>query len=268
MTLVHAILLGIIQGLTEFLPVSSSGHLILAQSVLGLSALDQYIAFDVACHLGTLFAVCLSFRRDIAALCLAQSKPARMQMGLALLPLLPLTLVLGPLRRLFGMPQYLGYFFLLTASLLFLSERLSLRRAALAAPQGSVAIKRPLLEALCIGCAQAVAILPGVSRSGSTISCALFLGWDRVQAARFSFLLSIPTIIGGSLLETLQLYRHPESQASLSLAAYGAGLGASFVVGFFTLKLLMRLAAKANFTPFALYCACIGLFTLWYQKGH
>jgi undecaprenyl-diphosphatase len=259
MSTLEAIILGIVQGLTEFLPVSSSGHLQLVQRLLGLNNLNQYILFDLVCHLGTLLALILVFFNQIKTT-FVSDRTRLYQVILGTLPLFPLVLILKPIKALFDKPEYLGYFFLLTALLLYLGIRLGSTLTAQALQ------KRKWSDAMKIGCLQAVAILPGVSRSGATISAARMLGWQQQDAVTFSFLLAIPAILGGVALETMQLYTHATSLPVISWVAYITAFLTSFVVGFFALQLLMRLAAKNKFIYFVWYCLFIGVFTILYFR--
>lgn len=251
MSLFEAIFLGFIQGLTEFFPVSSSGHLILFQKLLGMSHLENYVFFDLICHLGTLLAVLWFFYDEIR---LAFSEKTYFwQVFLGTLPLFPLALLAHPLKALFNKVELLGCFFLLTAVLLFLGERFK---------KNAATKSQSYKEAIGIGCFQALAILPGVSRSGSTISGARLFGWSTNQAIAFSFLLSIPAILGGMVLEVKDLFSS-QSTASLELTSYLAGFVAAFFTGFIALKCLIRIAARDKFKIFIWYCTGIGFFTLY-----
>lgn len=257
MTTLDAIVLGIIQGLTEFLPVSSSGHLKLAEHLLGLQDLDQYLLFDLACHLGTLLAIMLFFFQSIREL-FSEHKTRLWQMGLAILPLFPLLLVMKPIKAAYADPSYLGFFFLLTAAILFLGIYFAKNIPETARTQNK------WRDALIIGGWQALAILPGVSRSGSTISGARLLGWSASEAVTFSFLLAIPTILGGTSLELFKLWKLQEPIANLALEHYVIGIFISFFVGLGALRLLMMVALKNKFIYFAWYCLFLGLATTSY----
>lgn len=257
MTIVEALILGIIQGVTEFLPVSSSGHLKLGELFLGLKELNKYVIFDLVCHLGTLFAIFLVFHRDIWSV-LTKERKTFWLIVIATLPLAPLYFLLHNIKAIYGLPNYLGFFFLFSALILFLSEKF-----AQEAPQ-VVSSKRKVGEALFIGCAQAVALLPAVSRSGSTMAAARFLGWERAQAAKFSFFLAIPTILGGILVESIEIVKNKESVAEISSLVYFTGFIVSFLVGWAALKLLFQMLKRFTFKPFAYYCFFIGLGSLLY----
>lgn len=253
MTVFEAIILGIIQGLTEFFPVSSSGHLILAQHILGLKNLENYVFFDLVCHLGTLAAILIIFTPKILSI-FTTDRSRLVQVLIGTLPLFPLVFILKPLENLFGQPQYLGIYFFITALLLYIGikkgNEVSLQ----------ILEKRRWRDALTIGVFQAAAILPGISRSGSTLSGASLLGWSKEDAVTFSFLLAIPAILGGTALQLIKLfYTSSFTSYSVSWAAYGAGFAASFLVGYFTLSLLIKLAMKGKLMYFVIYCLMLSV---------
>jgi len=251
MTTWKAILLGIIQGLTEFLPVSSSGHLELGQYLLGMRDLHQFILFDLICHLGTLCAIVYVFLPQIKHSFSNQTR--LMQIVIGTLPLFPLVLILKPIKSLFNQPEYLGICFLITAAFLFAGTYFHLRIR-----KSSSSWKDPLT----IGLFQAVAILPGISRSGATISAARLLGWQKEEAIQFSFLLAIPTILGGTALEVAQFILHPAAPtAALTATQIFAGFLTSFFVGCFALKLLIRMMNQDKWIYFAWYCLFLGIVT-------
>ena len=260
-TIWEAIILGIVQGLTEFLPVSSSGHLTLGQHFLGFQDLHQYILFDLICHLGTLLAIFLIFFSEIKKV-ITNDFSRFKQVVLATLPLFPLALLIKPLHSLFDQPQLLGFFFIITALLIYAGNKFTARLAA-----SQTAKKRSWRDPLIIGLFQAGAILPGISRSGSTISAARMLGWERQDAILFSFLLAIPAILGGTALELIQLFAGSHVAVSgvpIGWEAYFFGFLTSFVVGAFALLLLMRIVAKDKLMIFAWYCLALGIATSCY----
>lgn len=255
MSLLQAIFLGIVQGLTEFLPISSSGHLILFQKLLNLNDLDKYVLFDLWCHVGTLLAVVAIFFLDIKVV--LKDRKKFLQLFIATLPLFPLVLAIKPLKSLFNEPQYLGYFFLITALLLFFGQRYAKIRSE------EERSSRFYPDAFKIGCFQALAVLPGVSRSGSTISCARLLGWSAEEAVTFSFLLSIPAILGAITLELGSLFLNKSKALPIDVSLYAAGCLTAFATGLIALKFLIHLARKAAFNLFIWYCAILGLLTLF-----
>ena len=259
MTTLDAILLGIVQGLTEFLPVSSSGHLQLIQHLLGMQKLDDYILFDLACHLGTLLAIFCVFAQNIKHV-FQKDRTQFWQIILGTLPLFPLVLLMKPIKAAYADVSYLGFFFLLTALILFIGVRFGKTL-----PEEKKK-KHPWRDALVIGFWQAVAILPGVSRSGSTISGARLLGWEAREAVVFSFLLAIPAILGGTTLEIFKLWQHPENVIDISFSLYATGFIVSFIMGLCALQLLIKLAIQNKFYYFAWYCLILGLATTYYFR--
>jgi undecaprenyl-diphosphatase len=251
MTIWQALLLGLVQGIAEFLPISSSGHLILVEHLLGFQNFKQYILFDLICHLGTLGAVLAVFFTDIKNTVKDKAKFA--QVFVALVPLLPLFPLIKIIQSTFDRPEILGFCFCASALILFLGERL---RWKMRGPAWQ--------DALIVGCSQAAAIFPGLSRSAATISCARILGWNPKEAVRFSFILSIPTIFAGIALESAKLLSSRTLSPDIALSAYVSGLLSAFIVGFFSLKLLIRIIGSAKFQVFAWYCLCIGLATLYF----
>lgn len=255
---IEAIILGIIQGLTEFLPVSSSGHLTLAQHLLGFKDLDHYIVFDLTCHMGTLFAILYVFKDHIRNL-FTGDRTKLYQIVIGTLPLFPIILILKQIESIYNKIHLLGFFFLLTAFLLWAGIKWGWVKSETNRKQSWIK------DALTIGAFQTLALLPGVSRSGSTISSARLLGWKSEDAISFSFLLAIPAILGGTALKLMQLIASDESlQQSISINSYIAGFTTSFIVGIFALLLLMRLVAKEKMMYFVWYCLFLGIGTLFY----
>ena len=258
--LLHVILLAVVQGLTEFLPVSSSGHLVLAGEWLGLE--EPGLFLPILLHLGTLAAVLAVYRSDVALLIRELSRGELRETGLLVVATLP-TVAVGLLlhstiREAFGSVHAAAGGLLLTASVLTLGEGFRKRNSKEDA--GGRAAVRPL-DALLIGCAQALAILPGVSRSGSTIATGMMLGIRADRAARFSFLMSIPAILGATILEGKELL----AEGALDGVSYGGpllGLLVSALVGLAALRWLLAFVAKGAFRWFAVYCALLGTATL------
>lgn len=258
MSTLEAIILGIIQGVTEFFPVSSSGHLQLFTSLLGLSHLNHLILFSLVCHLGTLLAIFCVFSEQIKRT-IQYDHTRLIQICLAILPLFPLLLIMKPIKAVFADPHYLGFCFIITAFLLYIGIQ-SNQEASLLKLQ-----KNRWRDAFMIGTFQAFAILPGISRSGATISIGRRLGWTYQEAASFSFLLAIPTILGGTVLEILQLWKTPAADMpSIGWLQYSAAFLTSFFVGYLALSWLMRVAVKGKFIYFVWYCLAVGIFSLIY----
>ncbi len=243
--LLQAIILGVVQGITEFFPISSSAHLQLARYFLHLPNSAEFVYFDLACHLGTWLALAYFLRRDIWQILRDPSKIALYTV--ALLPLIPMYLLLKPLRASLLTTDCTGYFLLVTSMLLFLASKASLPHYE-TKKWGNV---------ILIGLSQALALLPGLSRSGATMATARFCGWSWLEAAKFSFLLSLPTILGGEVLESLK-----GSPTTVSLASCAAGLSSSFAVGLVTVRLAFWMYEKNIVKPFAVYCLAAGLFMI------
>ncbi|MCA9658742.1 MAG: undecaprenyl-diphosphate phosphatase [Myxococcales bacterium] len=255
--------LGALQGVTEFLPISSSGHLSLAQRWLGIDAAAAGHRFNIVVHAGTLLAVLWVYRADVLALLRALTPGGDPQTRRLLLALAigtaPLALALVPaveagIVAIEQRPAAIGVSLLVTAGLLAFSHFADRRQENAEATPGP-------LQALVIGLLQLGAIIPGISRSGSTIAGALALGISRLAAARFSFLLSIPAILGASLKEALEIAQAPA--AGVDPLPFAIGFIASFVVGLASLRLLVHLLVKVGLLPFVPYLVVVGLAALF-----
>lgn len=264
MNIIEAILLGAVQGATEFLPISSSGHLLLVPSLFNLDEPDLNTV--AIAHLGTLLAVLVYFRRDLWQISLAvidglrrrqpmSSDDSRLGWYIALgtLPAVIAGLLLADfLDEIFGNPTAAGFFLLVTAAILVVGERLLTGLKTIAGLSG--------LDALAVGVAQAVALLPGISRSGITISAGLGRGLDRPAAARFSFLLGVPAIAAAGALALLDLAQSPDIANQLLLLAI-TFLSAA-IIGFACIHFLLTWLRQHTLYPFAIYCAAFGTFYL------
>ncbi len=254
MTYIQALILGIVQGITEFFPVSSSAHLRLCKKLLGIPDGEHLLYFDLLCHAGTLLALILFLRKDIL-LILKDLQKIKLYF-IALLPLVPAYFLLKPVRIALSDPSYLGYFLLVTAAILFAASK---KKTPLIGQEKSQKWK----NVLWIGFAQAAALIPGISRSGSTIATARFCGWSLHEGAKFSFLLAIPTILGGEFLETVKLLQNSsEAGNSVSLWSYGIGFMASFGIGLFSVRAVFWIYERNIVRPFAWYCLGIGIIAL------
>lgn len=254
--LVSLLVLALVQGVTEFLPVSSDGHLVLTQNWLGLEG--PHLSIDVALHLGTLGAVLAVFHRDLVAVLRRALRGERRELGLLLLGSVPAAVVgLGLedfFERLFesGRVAALGLF--VTAAFLLVGER-ARRRAQAKQTEERVLDWR---DALWIGAMQALAILPGVSRSGTTIATALARGIPPSDAARFSFLLSIPAVGGAVLLRVPGLIEDNGFDANLLVA-----IVVTFAVGVVALRILLAFLGRGAFLWCATYCLLLGTTALY-----
>jgi undecaprenyl-diphosphatase len=251
--LLAAALLGIVQGLTEFLPVSSSGHLILARAFFGWDLGRYGLAFDVACHVGTLLAVFLFFRRDVEAMIAAlpgaftggQQEYERLirLMVVGTLPVVAVALLFGDWLELLRSPAVVAATLVIGGVGLLLAEWVGGKE------RGEEAIGYG--EAVAIGTAQAAALIPGVSRSGATITIAMLFGLKRERAARFVFLLSLPAVVAAAAREAMDLSTIGPADAPVTLMA--VGLVVSAIVGYLTIKFFLRYLANHSLTVFAYY---------------
>jgi undecaprenyl-diphosphatase len=265
MDIVTAIVLGAVQGITEFLPVSSSGHLVLLQKVFGIS--EPALFFDTMVHAGTLAAVFVVLRRDIWAILRRIWQPLTFFLVLATLPAVFFALVFRNLiETAFESGKLLGFAFLITSALLTMSELLA-KRAGAAGGGLKKAGEMNWLDALIIGALQAAAIIPGVSRSGSTLSGALSRGLDRDFAARFSFLLSIPAILGALVLQAKDLTKSAAGTGGIGVTAIAAGTLSAAIVGFFAVRLMLKIVREKSLFGFAVYTAVLGTLALIDQFG-
>ncbi|MDR0374354.1 MAG: undecaprenyl-diphosphate phosphatase [Treponema sp.] len=262
MRIIEAVILGAAQGITEFLPVSSSGHLTLLQKIFGLSGegTQGALLFDTMVHAGTAVAVFAVLWKDIWALLKKPAQPLAGSLIIATIPAAAAALLFKDRIEavfasglFFGKP-FLGAAFLITSSLLVAAEALAKKQER---ARGHVNV----MDAVIIGCLQAAAIIPGVSRSGATLSGALARGIDRDAAARFSFLLSIPAILGALALQVMDL-ASGKADAGAAPAPLVAGTLSAAVVGFFSIKLMLKLVRERRLWGFAIYTGVLGAATL------
>ena len=250
MTTIQAIFLGLLQGLTEFLPVSSSGHLIVFQNFFGIE--EPMLTFNIFLHLGTLLAVLVVFAKDIWTLL---RRPFCREVALLIIATIPVALAgiffEDYVTGIFSSTLSVGIALIVTGAMMYISDRF----------YGHRSIKDlPFSNALIVGIFQGVAILPGISRSGSTIFASLFCGMERAQAARFSFLLSIIAILGASGKESIDLIK---STGGLHLEQfYFVGMAAAAISGFFAIKFFLNLLKKNNMKFFAFYCWIFAAITI------
>jgi undecaprenyl-diphosphatase len=262
MTPLDALLLGLIQGLTEFIPVSSTGHLLIAQHLLGIPPGDATFAFLVLVQLGTLVSLIVYFWRDLLSLLRAFfarpfSTPDNRLAWLIIIATIP-ALIAGLLLRdavemILGLPLLEAGIRLLTAAALMAgAEYFGRKNRAL----DSIT----WLDALVVGLFQILAIFPGASRSGSTISGGMFRGLDRPAAARFAFLIAVPVMLGAGTLELLDVLSLPDLGSFLPLLVIGFVTAA--VVGWLAIRWLLRYLAGHSLYVFAVYCALVGTICL------
>lgn len=269
MSVLEAIIYGIIQGIAEFLPISSSGHLALAQNFFGTDT-ENGFAFNIALHLATLLSVCVVFRKDVLALIkgffslvkklftgrikegLESGERLFLMLCVATLPLIPVKL-LGldeTVEAISSVSWIIGALLIFNGAMLFVSDRL--KQTDLSAERGGY------LRPLGVGVVQAlIGIMPGISRSGSTITGGRIFGFSREEAVRFSFLMSIPAILGACVTELPDLFSEGMSIDMLLPILVGAAVAA--IVGFFAIKLLQYISKNKGFAVFSVYCVIIGV---------
>ncbi|MBE7004892.1 MAG: undecaprenyl-diphosphate phosphatase [Ruminococcaceae bacterium] len=271
MSFLHSILLGLIQGITEFLPVSSSGHLAIAEHLLGIQGASEIPAFfDVLLHLGTLCAVFVAYWHEICDIVLEffrgvgdlargttpkRVPPARRMVLLIIVGTLPLFLVLPFKDKVESLSKnmiFIGCALLFTGMMLWLCDRMGKGRKS--------ETNTRLGDSLIVGAAQALATCPGISRSGMTITAGCFMGFERSFAVRYSFLLSIPAILGANILAL-----HDALKAGVVWAdvpAYLVGVLVAAATGYACINLLRYIAGKGRFGYFAYYCWAVGILVL------
>jgi len=285
MTPFQAFLLSVLQGATEFLPVSSSGHLVIAEALLEKDAtpLKGELLFYVLAHVGTLLSIVFVFRQQLLRLIRyvfveawdfpARGGPkgtwledSRGRLILAILLATAPTCVIGVLGKqrfeaLFGSPHSVGWALCITAALLAATLFVKPRRGE-DPESGNVSF--PLWKAVLVGVMQGFAITPGISRSGSTIAVALLLGLDRRTAGEFSFLIAVPAIMGAVVLESLKF---SATDTALSLPAGILAVAVSAVAGYVFLRLLLRFVRGGQFGYFAIYCLAVGIWAIcWFPR--
>ena len=247
--------MGAVQGVTEFLPVSSSGHLVLLKKIFGIE--EPALLFGTMLHAGSLAAIIAVLRKDVWDIIRRPFQQLTGYLFIATVPIVIAGLLLRDyVEAAFDSGEYLGIAFLITAAFLFLSERLSKRTRKV-----KKEYSMNWVDALVIGIFQAIALTPGISRSGSTLSAALFRKLDREFAARFIFLLAIPAILGALVLELAHLFRGGINQ-QIDVIPYIVGTVTSAVVGIISVKLMLVIVRKRALWGFAIYVAVLGVLVL------
>jgi undecaprenyl-diphosphatase len=271
MDIIQAIIVGIVQGLTEFLPISSSAHLIFFQEFLGLTQAN--LAFDTLLHLGTLVAVIIYFFKDIIQMIRAffsslsdifrgkfkegfENNPYKKLTWLVIIGTIPAGLmgvffkdIIEGMFQSFAIP---AFFLLVTGVLLYISQRINVGNRSIR--------KMGIKDTVIVGFAQGLAILPGISRSGATISSGLLLGLEKEFAAKFSFILAIPAILGATLIQLKDISLGLDA----NLTAYVFGFLAAAISGYLAISLFLRLIREKNLDIFAYYCWIVGTAILVY----
>lgn len=272
MTIWNAIILGLVQGIAEFLPISSSGHLSVLQNLFHMStAEDGHMFFDVLLHLGTLISICIVYWHDIVAMfretiCFfgdmkkpaaerKQQLPAARMVLMIIIATLPLFVILpinDYVEQLYYHTFFIGIAFALTGCLLFVSDRMPVGKRT----EKNMRIK----DALIIGVCQAIATIPGLSRSGTTITAGMATGLNRDFAVKFSFMMSLPAVLGANILS---LAKAAKAGIDVSLLpAYLVGMVVAMISGIFAIGLVKRITSKGRFGNFAYYCWGVGALTI------
>ena len=264
MSIWFAALQGLVQGLTEFLPVSSSGHLVLVQALFGGDVETNYMLFNVLLHFGTLLSVVVAFWKDIKELFVEffgwvrdgfkiNGHPYRRFIVMLLITLIPMFIILpveSKLEAAFSSPLLVGLLLMVTAVLLFLSEK--------APKKHKTEQNATWLDALIVGIGQMFAVLPGLSRSGTTICTGLFRGFSREFAVRFAFIMSLPVVLGANILELVDVIQDPSLMGDASVTCYIVGIVVSMISGLAAIRLVKFITNRGNFRPFVVYCALVG----------
>ena len=256
MTITEALISGVVQGLTEFLPVSSSGHLVLVHRFFGFT--EPSIFFDICLHVATLAAVILYFGRDIVTLIREKNLGWLFYIAIGTVPAVLAALFFDKKISTFFVDSGKVALMLILTGLALFAGQFALWRE-----------RRPgrgptLLTSLLVGIAQAFALLPGISRSGVTISTGLVSGIKAEEAFRFSFLLSVPVIIGAAIYKALTL--DITSIVSGNLVSYAAGMGVAFIIGLLSLRLLWWVIKENRLFIFGIYCLLLGAIGIFFWK--
>ncbi len=257
MSLLLACLLGFVQGITEFFPISSSTHLRWCKERFGMLHEESDILFDLFCHLGTIGALLMHFRRDLFVL-FSQGRKELWLFFIALIPLVPGYFLFKPLREQPLLLSHLGWSLLATAAILYVGERFALTKRALDPQEVARLPKQDMRTACWIGMAQALTLIPGISRSAATISSARIAGWNAPRATRFSFLLSIPTILGGCALECAKSL-YAGASFLYPWTYYFAGFFAACISGICMIRMAVSILERGRMKFFAAYCFVFGL---------
>lgn len=253
MNIYQAIISGVVQGITEFFPISSSGHLVILHSIFGFKKPE--IAFDVFLHIGTLLSVLIFFSKDIAAI-ITKDRRTLYLLAWASVPTFIIGFALkGPAESFFSSPVFVGYMLVINGIWLFLASYFASkkREASSVTPSNS----------FLIGIAQGLAVIPGISRSGATIATGMLSGIDGEFAVKFSFLLSIPAILGASALKLANI---GQDMAAGSAPQFIAGAISAMIVGILAIKALLKLVKNNRLKFFAGYCVLAGMMIILLLK--
>ena len=273
MTIPEALILGAVQGITEFLPVSSSGHLVLIQKIFGIG--EPVILFDTLVHAATLIAVCAVLWKDIWDILKKIVQPLTLYLVIATIPAVIAALVFRKqIEGIFSSTTFLGIFFIVTSILLLHSELRNWKPKFLRKANESAEIqnekpeavekKMSWKDALIMGLFQAAAIIPGLSRSGAVLSAGLFCGLKRDKIVRFAFLLSIPAILGALVLQVKDIGGGiaGTSAGGIGILPLAAGFVSAAVTGFFSIRFMLKIVGEHTLIGFAVYTRILGILVL------
>jgi undecaprenyl-diphosphatase len=258
--LIKAIILGIIQGLTEFLPVSSSGHIELGKALFDADFKEDNLTFSIIVHAATVLSTIVVFRKDILSILqsllkLKWNEDTRfaLMIVISMIPVLIVGLFFKDFVESFfdGKIVFVGIMLLVTATLLLLTQVIKSNTK----PIGP-------LNSIIVGVAQAIAVLPGISRSGATIATGLMLGIDKTKMARFSFLMVIPPIVGATLLDVKKLMSSEAGDNGIEAIVLIGGFVAAFITGLFACSVMIKIVREGKIQYFAYYCILVGLIAI------
>lgn len=255
MKILTALILGILQGLTEFLPISSSGHLLLAENIFGLKNGDMF--FNVLLHFASLIAIVIVFWKDIVCILKDPFGNKMKNIIIATIPTVVIALVVKFLFDDYHLSVFLGHGFFISSILILLTTLLNRKR------YNTELIDINKKRSFIIGIVQGIAVLPGISRSGSTICAGLLQGVDREECAKFSFLISIPVIFGAMILETVEMAKTGFS--NINFWSCIVGFLSSFFIAILTIKLMMKIVKKGSWIWFSIYLFVLSIFVLLNQ---
>ncbi|MTI60652.1 MAG: undecaprenyl-diphosphate phosphatase [Firmicutes bacterium] len=253
MNLINVVIIGIVQGITEFLPISSSGHLVVLQNLFGIN--EGQLTLDIFLHIGTVIPILIIYWQEVKDILLLKKEKRRLSY-LIIVGIIPTGLMGFFLKDffagLFSSVLNVGFMLLITGLFLYLVEKFAVSRKGLADMKEH--------NAVIIGIAQGLAIIPGISRSGTTITASIFQGLDRESAAKYSFLVSIPVILGAGMLELKELLDNGFAGTNWALIITGAVVAA--VTGYLAIKYLLHVLKKGSLIVFAYYCWILGVLII------
>lgn len=253
MNLINVVIIGIVQGITEFLPISSSGHLVILQNLFGIN--EGQLTLDIFLHIGTVIPILIIYWQEVKDILLLKKEKRRLSY-LIIVGIIPTGLMGFFLKDfftgLFSSVLNVGFMLLITGLFLYLVEKFAVSRKGLADMKEH--------NAVIIGIAQGLAIIPGISRSGTTITASIFQSFDRESAAKYSFLVSIPVILGAGMLELKELLDNGFAGTNWVLIITGAVVAA--VTGYLAIKYLLHVLKKGSLMVFAYYCWILGVLII------